>query len=137
MLAGKNRCIRRLLDFSTAFRSELDSGSIDRLPLYENQRDAAIRAMALYDKQIETTVKSIASSERTPELIEKVRKSEAERIQYIEEILKLDDAILAHLASIKDKITNDLKSGNKVSHNLKKFKSAWVSKPGEGLDRKL
>ncbi|MEK6704962.1 MAG: hypothetical protein AABZ06_04170 [Bdellovibrionota bacterium] len=137
LLRSRNRCLEKFLAVSTRFlkhQSSLDLSSLQKL---EDARNHAIKAFQLYEKKINEIIPSIPSSSRTPDFKEKIKKLVAEHESMLGQILTTDDEIIERIENEKKRLLLEFNSSKKQTTLVKKFKSVWLNKQGEELDKTL
>jgi triphosphoribosyl-dephospho-CoA synthetase len=122
---------------SQEYIAELESGEFSGLQKFLEKRERIIKALDLYDKKISEVIEKMSPTARDESLLEAIRACMVIKNDTVARIVKLD-------AKIMDKIENEMKSlveeltgTRKNKDNLSKFKSTWVAKSGEELDKTL
>jgi hypothetical protein len=142
VLQSKNRCLEKLLELSNVFLAKENTEPSGEhfhsdLDAFIRERDAILKVLDLYDRKVTEVIRALPLSGRTPELISDVQTVLAEKDRLIQSIILKDNELTQHIEQRKRKLQEDLISSRK-SHDLAgKFKSTWVSEPGEGFDTTL
>jgi hypothetical protein len=137
LLDSKNRCLNKFLKYSETFLMEAQAGNLTEIDRFQNQREAIIKALQLYDRKISEETLKLSSLERTPALIASAQQAFLLREKIIEAILKIDQNIMAEIEKEKNRLIQELSDSDKNHHLVMKFKSKWVSEPGETLDGQI
>ena len=143
LLRSKNRCLEQFLKASEEFRARsaaqsdalLDSSALEG---FQNRRDDMLRAIDLYDRKIQDTVRTLPEyMKQVPALVEAVRSALERKEELVKKILHADLEIISRIEETKNQLLRDLQDTKKSKETLGKFKSTWMPKAGEELDRKL
>jgi hypothetical protein len=136
LLRSKNKCLERFLSVSAEFLSQVDNGDISGLKRLEERREACLKAVDLYDRKVAHAV-SLLPSGHNPDLADQVRQAMERRHALVDKIVRTDARIVAKIEEIRGRILDELIQARKSKNLLTKFKSAWVTESGEGIDTKL
>ena len=141
LLKSKNRCLQRFLDFSLEYLASPSSGDTEKelasLESLQSRREAVIKTLDLYDRKIAEVLAETDVAKIEGALAEGIQASLEERVRLVENILGVDQKLVARIEDEKIRIQRELSSSRKNGDLVRKFKSAWVAESGEELDKKL
>lgn len=137
LLRSKNRCLKRYLELTLSFANSCEQSELAGLPEFESRRDATLKALNLYDRKISETISLLPTIARDTGFQNKIKEALNETESLINLILSADERILAKINSEKDRLAIELNSAQKSKISLSRFKSAWITESGEGLDTKI
>ncbi|MFL5812601.1 MAG: hypothetical protein ACJ763_03415 [Bdellovibrionia bacterium] len=142
VLQSKNRCLEKLLELSNVFLAKESSEQSPEnfhaeLDSFIRERDAILKVLDLYDRKVTEVIRALPLSGRTPELISNVQAVLNEKDRLIQSIILKDNELTQRIEDRKRKLQEDLIASRKSHELAGKFKSTWVSEPGEGFDTTL
>jgi hypothetical protein len=137
LLESKNRCLKKILDFSVQFLSQTETGDFSQLAQFQAYRDATLKTISLLDKKLTEIISLLPPSQKTPEFIEQAKAIYQKENDLIGKIIEIDQFILSQIQLEKTRLTQEIASSEKNSQAVKKFKSTWVAESGETLDGKI
>jgi vacuolar-type H+-ATPase subunit I/STV1 len=139
VLQSKNRCLQKLVDLSDVLLANEGQTEHfhDELDNFIRKRDSILKALELYDNKVTEVIRSLSLAERTPDLISRVQSVLNEKDRLIQTIILRDNELTLRIEARKKKLQEDLLSSRRSHELAGKFKSTWVSEPGEGFDTTL
>jgi hypothetical protein len=137
ILESKNRCLKKFLTYSQEFLRSAESGDFSTIQKLQDHRESVIKALQLFDRKITSTIQALRPEERTPELMRSVKAIITIEGELLQSIIETDQQIVSQIEEEKARLLKELSSSDKTAQMVKKFKSTWVSEPGEKLDGKL
>jgi hypothetical protein len=138
VLQSKNRCLEKLLELSIAFLAKENSEQYhEELDSFIRERDSILKVLDLYDRKVTEVIRALPLSGRTPELISNVQAVLNEKDRLIQSIILKDNELTQRIEERKRKLQEDMIASRKSHELAGKFKSTWVSEPGEGFDTTL
>lgn len=137
LLQAKNRCLKRFLDVSQDFFTEVQKGSLDRLDSFQEKREVILKTLGLFDKRLFNVLSDFPETF----LSDSLRASMNQAIQIgdetLERIRAIDAQILHAIREEAERIQNEIHSARKNKATLSKFKSRWVNESGTEMDHQL
>ncbi len=137
LLNNKKRCLKRLLEINASFIALAEQGDLSRLPHYELDRGATIRALGMFDRKVTEAVREIPLSQRGPELSYQVQQHLDEQMTILQSLQTSDIKIMNLIESEMTRLKVDIASLEKSKDIVNRFKSNWMPESGEGLDQKI
>ena len=137
LLRSRNRCLVKFRDLSAEFLEGTRAGDFSLLELFEVRREATLKALTLYEGKLGEAAGLLKPAQKTKQLILDIESLLMERETLVHEIARIDQNILASMASERTRLLRDLTQQKKSHDVLQKFKSAWIPPAGEELDKKL
>jgi len=137
LLDCKNRCLRRFLQSSLDYSGELEAGEFSGLQKFLLKRERIIKALDLYDRKISSVIEKMNPSARDELLLEEIRTRIVTKNDIVTRIMKLDAKIMDKIEGEMKSLVGELSGAKKTKGNISKFKSTWVAKSGEELDKTL
>lgn len=136
----KNLALKQYWEASLNCLARIEGGNLEDLEKFHAERDTILSFIGVMDKRIEEHAKANWLEGQTPltsEIIEALRRFEGDRIQLVQEILKVDEMLLRRLEAEKQATKSQIVEAEKQKTNASRFKSEWVSNSGEKLDETL
>ena len=141
LLKSKNRCLRKLLQYSEHFLTEAsnsaDEKNLELVLELEKKRDIAIRTLDLIERKINEVAGAIPKIERTPVRLGQVDALVQEAVETVHEIVITDGLVLRKVEAIQNEVSKNLLHSKRQQDTIGKFKSSWLSESGSELDKKL
>jgi len=137
LLRSKNKCLQRFLDVSVTFLAQASEGDFSQLQIFQDSRDASLKAIDLYDRKVTEAIQLLPAIENTADLSFQVEECLQNKHRLVALILSTDEKIMALIDQEKTKIQRELTQSQKSKEAVGKFKSAWVANSGDSLDETL
>ncbi len=143
LLRSKNRCLERFLALSETFRERSRAGGeawcdLQSLNDFQDNRDASLKAIELYDRKIQEAVDVLPSHMRqVPQLVDAVRSALERKEELVKRILEADLEVISKIEDVKNRLLKDLNGTRRSREVLSKFKSTWIPRSGEELDKEV
>lgn len=137
VLRSKNQCLEQLVNHSTHFLKSAAEGNFAELEAFMKQRFDALRGFELFRKKSVEMLEQIPVDQRTANAMKDVQDALDKKNHLINKIIELDETLMGLISKEKGRIAQELSQTQKSSQSIHKFKSNWISEPGESLDKKL
>jgi hypothetical protein len=137
LLKTQNRCLEKFRSHSEDFLRKANQGDFSDLTPFQKHRETILKALSLYDRKLSELISQLLPSERTPDLIATVQKILELKHNLIHSILVIDQQIINQIEQEKKRLITELSTSDKNNQLVRKFKSKWISEPGETLDGKI
>ncbi|MEO7161652.1 MAG: hypothetical protein ABI041_01915 [Bdellovibrionia bacterium] len=140
ILENRNRCLKKISEFSEAFLSRMGSDAtpdLAELESFEIWRNNAIKTLLLYDNHIKVLAKTLSTEDKNEKFKVTVRNILEIGENFIYYIKTIDMKIIERIETEKANLLKTLVAAEQSKKVVNKFRSEIVSKSGGQLDGKI